>query len=156
MRRVRFSLLLPLLPCFAVLLGACDDDGTGPEDVTLDDLAGAWEILSFEFRSVSDPSQSLDLIDDLEGTGTLTIEAAGAFSLELMLPGVPAEASMGELRIENGRLTVIDASDPDPIAFDIDLQGSTLTLVADEGGEFDLDEDGEDEPAIVTLVLRRG
>lgn len=149
---------------FIFLLFSCNkDDGEDPKlpdgpDFSISDLVGTWNATDLVFTysgpaPIPDPS-SYDLIAD-GGTATITVQSNGRFTLTVTPPGFPADQITGLIYFEDGEFFAIQFDDDppnDPTYFGESLVGDTLTL---NGGpdtaEWDLDDDGEDEPCSVFL-----
>jgi hypothetical protein len=142
---------------FAAALGALalscgGDEGTGPGGITIADLAGTWDATTATFEGVVG-SGFVDLIAD-GGSVTLTITGDGRFTFVLTLPGESPETASGTMHFEEDFLVMTFDDDPsDPVFFIFFFSDDTLTLAGED--EFDFDDDGVDEPAIITLVLQR-
>ena len=136
----------------ALALGCGGDEGTGPGGITIADLAGTWDATTATFVEVVG-SGFVDVIAD-GGSVTLTITGDGRFTFVLTLPGESPETASGTMHFEEDALVMTFDDDPsDPVFFIFFFSDDTLTLSGED--EFDFDDDGVDEPAILTLVLQR-
>jgi hypothetical protein len=139
-----------------------DDDGTEERAAirlvlqrqggsTVGNLAGSWE--ATEFRFVSEPGQA-DTVDVIDGGGsmTLTIEADGSYTAAVAIPDQLPATESGTMLIE-GRRMVLIASVGQPMELTFFWLGNTLELEADS--EFDFDDDGLDDDALMEVVLER-
>lgn len=138
-----------------LMISAGCSSSSGPSDeVIFDQLVGSWEATTLTYTSQEDGSLREDL---LEGGGqpSLTIEETGRYRFVVSPASGPAEESTGVMLVEGGFLL---ARDDDPlagtVAFGITLSGETLGLVTDEV-DYDFGGDGEVEPAILQIGLRR-
>lgn len=142
---------IPLVALLAAV--ACgDDDGTGPAPAT---LAGTWQATKVEYVLVANPNTRIDLVQ-LGGTATLVLESAGAFTAVSTFPGEPPFTSAGTWSASADVLTLSFISGQfGTWQFDMTLSGNTLTLSGADA-DFDVDDDGQDDPAKLNLVLVRG
>jgi len=140
----------------AVAVGC--SDSIAPEDITVADLVGAWNATRATFDEVAGTG-TFDMIPDVPGvTMSLTITAAGAYTVTITMPGEADEVETGTATVANGVLTVTP-SDPleDPYTIDIvSLSGDNMTLMFDDE-EWDFTDDSVDNPtaATLTIVLQR-
>lgn len=149
---------LPLLFLGAFLFAACgdDDDGTGPDGVTVADLAGSWTATQLQFTA-ADGSASVDLINDLGGSFVLQIQSDGSFTADVSVPGQDPFQLPGSVTISGSTLTVDFAQDVPPFNdFDASftLSGSQLTLDVSDAS-FDFNQDGVEDPATATVIFQR-
>ena len=143
-KRVGFAFALS-----AGLQGCGGDDSTG---VDLSDLTGSYVATKFEFISVASPSTTFDMVADGGGSFDLTIAANGDYTMTIHFPGFPDEVDTGTITIDGNQITLHGI---DPVTGTFTLSGSTLTVNASSGAEFDFDNDGTDDPAGVQLVFQR-
>ncbi len=149
MKLARFAFAAALAGALAL---GCGDEGTGPGGITIADLAGTWDATTATFEGVVG-SGFVDVIAD-GGSVTLTITGDGRFTFLLTLPGESPETTSGTMHFEEDFLVMTFDDDPsDPVFFIFFFSDDTLTLAGED--EFDFDDDGVDEPAILTLVLQR-
>ncbi|NIV94843.1 hypothetical protein GWN42_19135 [candidate division KSB1 bacterium] len=148
------TLVLTLIFSFTVIMGCDGDNSTGSNGVTITDLVGTWTATKFEFTNEVDPDQKIDLIQ-LGGSFILNINSDGEFSAILTVPGESPDTSSGTLRIQNGTLFFDDDSSDDVTAeFTLSRNTLTLTISADDA-EIDFDDDGQDDPATLLIILQR-
>ncbi len=136
----------------AVAVGC--SDSTAPGDVTLDDLVGTWTATSAVFTPVGGGT-GVDVVPLGMGL-TITIAATGTYTLTVTVPLETPEVETGTMTVSNGVITATP-DDPleDPLAIDIvSLEGDVLTLFFDDE-EWDFDDDGQDDPATMTVVMER-
>ncbi len=165
-RRYRTSVNAPLHLIGAVALGlaACggDSNPTGPDGITLDDLAGFWTATIFEF-SQAGVGQALPPVDLVaEGfTVTIDIEASGRFTLSTAAPQGGVENDTGTLEFdseaEDFLLIVFDDEPGDELEFFFVIVSEDSFRLIDNTGEgtFDFDEDGVEEPARINSTWVR-
>lgn len=155
----------------AVLLGltaaiaACSDDGsTGPDQVTLADLAATYSVQSFTYTADSDPNTTVNLIQATGATLTVTLLASGSFSGLLNAPpltntndDVPVN---GTLTLNGNNSATVDFDASTNLVFpdlDITFQFSEPNFVwtaTDVEFDFSLMNDPDNEvPANLTVVL---
>lgn len=150
--------------CTAVLgLVGCDsDDPTGPGGSTLSDLAGSWTATQFVYSQagVGTALPTVDLVD--EGyTVTLSIQSSGRFTLTTVDPEGGTESDMGTLgfdpEAEDFLLIVFDDDPEDELEFlFVVVNDDSFRLVDNTGeAEFDLDDDGDLDPARINSTWVR-
>jgi hypothetical protein len=132
----------------AIIAGAAcgSDGGSGPSP---GEITGTWQLTKLQFVSQANPQLSIDLIA-LGGTATLTLDPSKAFSYTVTMPGSAPETTTGTWSLSGDVLTVIRVGFIGEVQFNVTLSGQTLTLA---GGhvDFDVNQDGTDEPAIMTI-----
>ena len=127
-----------------IFLVGCGDS-TGLE---LQDLVGTWQAQSYTYSDQAGGTLSVNLILTQGASYTLTVTEAGSAST-LFDDGVGGTSSnSGNLSSDGQTLTI--AGD----VFVATRDGNDLTLV-DATSEYDFDGDGSDDPATLTIVLRR-
>jgi hypothetical protein len=146
----RWALGLALTLAGPGLLACGDDNGNGPNDNPLSQLAGTYTATQFVFRSVADPNTTFDLVADAGASFDLSIQANGDYTLVGSLPGFPDQTEQGTVEIDGDQIT-LNSDDTSSGTFDLD--GSTLTIDLTSGAEFDFDGDATDEPATVHIVF---
>jgi hypothetical protein len=135
-----------IVPLLAGLGMACSET-----TVPVDDLIGTWNATEFVFANFEDPVTDFDVIA-MGGDLSIVIRADGTYTLTLSMPFAEPEVIEGDWVLDGSVLTLDEGVDP--VAFDIALDGNTLTLHT-EDAEFDFDEDGTDDPAQVDVTLVR-
>lgn len=157
-----------LLVLLGVPWAGCSRDGTGLDEFTLADLAGSWDMASFQVTAHSDPQLSIDLI---EGGSAIfvSIQPTGDFQGSGVFPGhlvaipeveVISVPIVGFVQLTGpGRLRIDYIPELPPIFTtwqpDFELVADTLFLV-DPGMVFDFhDEDGGWDPSIFQARLVR-
>ena len=133
----------------ALLLAACNSDPGAPSG---GDVVGEWHVTSWEYSLVSDPNVHADWVDLTHLTGTLTIGAAGSFSVTPALPSGFGH-DQGQLTFQGDSIYWDGENDEEWVHFT--LIGSKLTLVWPEAEVIDLDHDGQPEDALLKVVLTR-
>ena len=159
-----FWRIISLFLALFVLACSSDDDedaqlDQGP-DFAISALAGTWNATEITFSysgtgTVPDPSFYQVVAEG--GTGVLTVQSNGRFTLEVTPNGQATESFGGRMYFEDGEFFAIQFDDDppnDPTYFGATLSGNTFSL---NGGpdtaEWDFDDDGNDEPASVNLVF---
>jgi len=137
----------------AIIAGAAcggGDGGSGPNPST---VTGTWQVTKMLFVSVANPQQSVDLIA-LGGTATLTLDASKTFSIAVNAPPDPPYTLTGTWSLSTDILTLFPDWITGNIQFNIALSGQTMKLT---GGhvDYDVNNDGTDEPAILTVECTR-
>lgn len=146
MSRMR-SLTAALL---ATALVACGDDGTGPGPET---FAGNWTATRLEFVSTVNPAQRIEVIA-LGATFSLLLRSNGTWDATLTFPGEPDEDLSGTWTSTVDVFTMVETGGSNTMQFDYLLAGNTLTLTGADG-EFDLNDDGVDDPVLINITLTR-
>ncbi len=156
-------LLLTLLT-IALALPACgDDDGSGPDLITMEDVAGAWAATMFRAVSLDDPSVQFELIA-AGGAMSVVVQPNGSFSGSVTFPN-PAVGQLVTIPIA-GTFTMISQTEMNadfaveipPLLEDglveFELVGNTLSLHQDVTN-FDFDNDGQFEDAVFDATMVR-
>jgi len=141
---------LALIGAILVVGGSCGNDGSGPE---ASELAGTWRATRFEYVSVANSNQRLELVA-LGAVVTVTLTEAGAFTIVVAIPDEPQETFTGTWSASRDVLTLNRASGGGQWQFDMQLSGNTLTL-SDANSEFDINGDDQDEPVKLNMTLAR-
>lgn len=129
---------------------ACDDDDpAGPVPVN---LTGSWTLTHIELVSVQNPGTRVDLMD--EGvTGTLTLAADGDFTLTVVDPVEGTETFAGQwTHAETLTLEHVSGGFAGTTwEFQVELLSGVLSLTGADG-EYDFDDDGDEDPAVLNLT----
>jgi hypothetical protein len=133
----------------AIAAGAACGGGDGGAGPSPSAITGTWQLTKVLFVGQANPQQSVDLIA-LGGTGTLTFNSDNTFSYTVTVPPAAPETTTGTWSLGGQVLTLIRDGFSGNLQFDVTLSGQTLKLA---GGhvDFDVNNDGTDEPAILTL-----
>jgi hypothetical protein len=135
----------------AIAAGAACGGGDGGSGPNPTEVTGTWQLTKVLFVSQANPTQSVDLITDVGASATLTLNANNSFTF-VVTPPPPAavETTTGTWSLSGQVLTIVRVGFSGNVQFDATLSGQTLKLA---GGhvEFDVNGDGTDEPAILTL-----
>jgi len=142
---MRWSKVWVVAPLVAGLALACGSD------VVEEDVIGTWNATEFVFSNFEDPVTDFDVIA-MGGDLSIVIRADGTYTLTLSMPFAEPEVIEGEWVLDGDVLTLDEGVDA--VAFEISLDGNTLTLHT-EDVEFDFDEDGTDDPAQLDVTLVR-
>ena len=135
----------------AIAAGAACGGGDGGSGPNPSAITGTWQLTKVLFVSQANPTQSVDLIADVGATATLTLNADNSFAFVVTPPPpAPVETTTGTWSLGGQVLTIVRDGFSGNVQFDVTLTGQTLRLV---GGhvDFDVNGDGTDEPAILTL-----
>jgi len=127
---------------------ACGSDGVGPSP---DEIAGTWTATKMEYVSVSQPVQTVDLIDE-GGTATLALNANGTYTFTVTPNGEPQTVDTGDWELDGDIMTVLPDGTTFQLQFDVALAGNTLTLT---GADAEFDFGSGDEDAKLNLELVR-
>ena len=139
-----------VLTASLVLAGCGDDDGTGPSP---ESLTGTWQATKAEMVSAANPSLKIELIS-LGATLELVLSTNQAFTMTATIPGEPPEVQTGTWSSSSDVLVLKPSGQTFDWTFDMTLTGTTLTL-SGAHVEFDLNDDGVDDEAILNLVMQR-
>ncbi len=144
MRKAIGSLLL------AAALGACSDS-TGLDS---DDIAGTWVASVWVFTNPANTSQTADIMA-LGGSFMLVLNADSTFTSTIQEPGddLPG-VDTGTYEVVGSLITIAESGQGSPTAFQAVRNGDSMTLTTSEE-DFDWDDDGQDDPASLRLVLNR-
>lgn len=163
LRASRRAVVFGTVACVLGLLasGCGDESTTGPEGLSVADLAGSWVASRFAYSQAGGgvALPEVDLV--AEGAGILMeVERDGGFELVWLNEfGQLFDVRSGSLAFEEEAFLVITFDDEpgDLIAFVFtSLSEDSFRLTDDEGQvEFDLDGDGTDDPARLEIVLDR-
>ncbi len=138
----------------AALVAVCCGGGnstTSPTPPTT--LAGAWKATRAEFVNASNSNQRVEAV--AQGlVFVLNLDSAGTFSQQTTEPGQPTETMTGTWSASSDVLTLRPSGVTFQIQFDMTMNGNTLTL---NGGhvQFDVNNDNQDEEAILNMILAR-
>lgn len=160
-RWVRTALAVAL-PLLAVAGCGGGDDPTGPDGLTVGDLAGRWTATVFEFSPAG--GEAFPAVDLVAGGSTvvLEIEPDGRFVLTTTGPQGGAEVQPGRLRFdeeaEDFLLVTFDDDPGDGSEFFFARVGPDSFRLVDSTGEggFDFDGDGAEEVARINSSWVRG
>lgn len=137
------------------------DDPTGPDGLTLGDLAGRWTATVFEFSPAGGEAfPAIDLVAD-GSTVVLEIEPGGRFVLTTTGPQGTAEVQPGALHFdpdaEDFLLVTFDDEPGDELEFFFTRVGPDSFRLIDSTGEgaFDFDGDGVEEVARINSTWVR-
>jgi hypothetical protein len=133
----------------AIAAGAACGGGDGGSGPSPSSITGTWQLTKVLFVSQANPQQSVDLIA-LGGTGTLTFNSDNTFSYTVTVPPAAPGTTTGTWSLGGQVLTLVRDGFSGNLQFTVTLSGQTLKLA---GGhvDFDVNNDGTDEPAILTL-----
>ena len=133
----------------ALSLACGGGNGTGPSPET---LTGTWQATKAEMVSQANPATKVDLVA-LGGQVRLVLTGSKTFTLTVSMPGDPDEITTGSWSSSVDLLTLAYASGA--WQFSMTLSGDPLTLSGADA-EYDFNDDGQDEPAKINLVMVRG
>lgn len=134
----------------AVLLGAAATLGAvaceKATGVTIADLVGTWRATKLEFTNKANTAQKVDLVP-LGAQLTIVVESSGRAISTFSFQG-STSVDTSQIAIRGDTLLI----DGERAVFV--LSGNTLTLTDNEE-EFDFNQDGTQDPAILVAVLVR-
>ena len=141
---------IPRIVCasaFAVVAGACV---TGTE-VELPELAGLWDVEEAVYISVVDPALTANLSE--RGVSvTMDIAADGAFNM--VITGGTVDTLTGQLVVDGNELEITIDGRVFPGEVFIEDDRAVLRILGG-GVMFDIDEDGDEEAALLFLIMDR-
>ena len=129
-------------------MAACDDDSTGVE---LADLEGTWDAEVLEFRTLTAPVVTIDLID-LGGSATFVISSNGTVVSTITFFG-ETDTDTGTIQVDGNRVTL--TFENEPATGTISRSGDRVTINLTQGVEFDVDDDGDDDPVTLRIVMQK-
>ena len=132
---------------FAVLAAACV---TGTE-VELSQLTGLWNVGEAVYIGVVDPTQTANL-SERGVSATMDIAADGAFNM--VITGGTVDALTGQLAVDGNKLEVTIDGRVFPGEVFIEDDRAVLRILGG-GVMFDIDENGDEEAALLFLILDR-
>lgn len=152
--------LAAVLALYLGFVPGCGDDndnGTEPDPITVEDLAGSWTAATFIIKSQANPAIQFDLIADAGGSVTMETAADGTFTGEAKVPDPANPGQLLTLPLA-GTFSVADQEhiettfNPEyPPMFTSGTMGFTLSgdtmVLTDPNTTFDFDEDGTPDPA---------
>jgi hypothetical protein len=161
MRSLQVLGLCVMFPIAA--LTGCDDDGAGPDLLTIADFAGSWEATTYRLTHAQVPAITLEVIS-LGVTLEMDANASGTFTGSAFIPAVLVGQDL-DLDFQGafslvGQDTVVINFNPEIPPFltqtraAFQLAGNVLTMT-DQDTTFDFDGDGTEEPAIFEGTLVR-
>jgi hypothetical protein len=146
--------------CLGFVQGCGDDDddnGTEPDLITLEDLAGSWTAATFVVKSQANPEIQFDLIADAGGSVTMDTQADGTFTGEAQVPDPNNPGQLVTLPLagtfslpDQEHIETVFTPEYPPMftsgTMDFTLSGDTMVL-KDPNTTFDFDMDGTEDPA---------
>lgn len=135
-----------------VAAGACGggDGGNGPSAA---EITGTWNLTKMLYVNVANQQQSIDLVAQ-GGTGDLVIDPNKSYTLTLTLPGQAPLIETGAWDLSGDIFSATPTGMPFSWDFDVTVTATTLRL-AGADVEFDIDDDGTDEAARLTIEATR-
>ncbi len=132
---------------FAVVAGACV---TGTE-VELSELAGQWDVGEAVYVGVVDAALTARL-SERGLSATMDIAADGAFNM--VITGGMVDALTGQFAVDGNELEITIDGRVFPGEVFIEDDRAVLRILGG-GVMFDIDEDGDEEAALLFLILDR-
>ena len=148
--RYRTWLVAPALAALSAGALACGGSSTGPAPA---ELVGAWTATKVEYVSVAVPTQNVDLVAQ-GSTVTLEILDNHTYVFTVATPSLPDDVSTGTWSASSDIFTVTVTGMSGEQQFQMSLVGSTLTLSGADV-DYDVNDDGTDEPAKLSMVLTK-
>jgi len=117
------------------------------------EVVGTWTTTEFVFINKADTTQKFDLISN-GGSFVLEIDADGNFTSTTTF-GTFVETETGTLSFSGDQVTITETGEPGSETITYSVSGNTMILV-DSDSEFDFDDNGSDDPAILRITLQKG
>lgn len=151
---MRQLLTLSLALLMSAFLSACDNDPTGAERFTLDELSGSLDATRLQFTSNADPNQRVDLVSE-GGRLSLQIDREGRFFETFFNPrtGV-TETRTGTAQLRGSELVLQDDGAATPRIFVLRRNDSDSFRLTRTNDRFDFGT-GSLQPATFEADLRR-
>ena len=132
---------------FTVFAGAC----VASTEVELSELAGLWNVGEAVYISVIDPALTAHL-SKRGVSATMDIAADGAFNM--VITGGMVDALTGQLAVDGNELEITIDGRVFPGEVFIEDDRAVLRILGG-GVMFDIDEDGDEEAALLFLIMDR-
>jgi hypothetical protein len=136
----------------AAILGAaaaCGGGGDGGGGPSPSQVIGSWNVTKLLFVSQANPQQSVDRIAQ-GATAVMVIDANNGFTLTITPTTGPQEIQTGTWSLSGQIFTVTPTGMPFNWQFNIASTGTTIRLSGADV-DFDVNNDGTDEPAKLTI-----
>lgn len=117
------------------------------------DIVGTWNATKFEFTNAADTTEKVDIIP-LGGGLNLIISSQATYNATIKFPGETPIVETGQIIAKTSTTILLLPNNGDSYSFDYVLSQNMLTLI-NENADFDFDDDGVDEPAILFILLVR-
>ncbi len=145
---------LPALMLALFLVAGCGGEATGPDGITISDIAATWNASQLLFTDAV-TLESEDPIAD-GGSGVLTIQSSGQFTFSIDFADGSSLSDSGSMEFDSENsdfLLVLFDGETVEEAFFFQLNGDAMSL--NGVTEFDFDRDGTDEVAgLIAAFLR--
>lgn len=132
----------------ALALASCG----GGDEPSLESITGPWTATRMEFTSVATGGR-VDVIAE-GATFTIDLSDTGEFFAALTLPGEAPETMNGTWSYTSDTITLQEVGSSGDLTFDLDMGNDAMTWSGADV-DFDVDADGTDEPATLTIDLVR-
>lgn len=153
--KARFLGLVALSLIITLGIACSDDDsdnGTDPDVVTVSDLVGTWTAAAWVFENPAN-DQEVDMIA-FGFEVNLVVETSARYTLTIIFEEQVQDIDTGTLSIDGNVLIGESDIDDENVFFSFTLDGDTF-VVMDPSEEFDFDDDGVEEPAILRITFIR-
>lgn len=138
---MKWSKVWVVAPLVAGLALACGSD------VAEEDIVGTWNATDFVFSNFEDPVVDFDVID-AGGDITIILRADGTYTITSVFLDLDDDGDW----VLNGDVLTFDDGTVDESAFDVSLDGNTLTI---HGEDLEFDFGDGDEPAQLDATFVR-
>ena len=134
---------------------------SSPTEGDISDFVGAWKAgatqvgTQMNYTSKEEPSTEFKLVQ-LGATIDVVVKSDNTYTLTLLIPLLEInEVEKGKMTIDGNKVTMTADDYPDEaITFDYNINGDMLSLISDDT-EFDFNFDDVDEPAILSIILKK-
>ena len=117
------------------------------------DIVGTWNATQFEFTNAADTTEKVDIIP-LGGGLIWVVGSQATYSATIKFPGENPFVETGQIIAKTSTTILLLPSDGDSYSFNYSRVGNILTLI-NEHADFDFDDNGVDEPAILKIILEK-
>jgi len=150
MTRIKQGIALSLIVAGAAL-GACSDN---TEPNPCDPFEGTWNATTFTYTLLD--GTVIDVRSQFGASIQLVADDQCSYTGSAVIPPATSAVDLsGTFTLGDGTLTLNETNVPTlSQTFDYTLNGNTLTLVNEDSG-IDVDMDGTEEDATLTIVLTR-
>ena len=139
----------------SLLLISCkkSDQPTEPANTVPSEVVGTWIASQWTFVS-TDSASTVDVIA-IGADLTVVLQTSGRYTLIVTYPNDPTEYETGVLSFSGDQMTITSDNPNEGITvMTWSVSGTSMTLLSTDD-DFDFDDDGNSEPAIMTIVLDR-
>ncbi len=126
-------------------------EATDPDSGVPTDLVGTWYASAFTFTNASNPAQSINVLT-YGASFMLVVNEDGSYTATMTDPYSGSEVMTGTMTAANGQMTVVEDGETTTMTYT--LVNGVFTLIR-QGEEFDFDDNGVYENAVLTIVMSK-